>query len=287
MLLYSFQVIQKIPTNLTEFDEYFLQTANETRQPILPTVIPYMVPLHSYIETNNLIFLILSYAPGEKLFDYIKNYAKSVPTTPAREVNLENVFCEPKTKTVGSDNENLEIIKTESIILQTDLKTEYEEKYLNTESDISIIDRIEQNIQNLENKNFSTDNLDKTENIDDVEISINELVINSQKLLLNVDKALSEVPKIDDEEKEKIDKDVKAKIDRVEEEVKIEIVEASDVQKDVQSVERRVETPVSNRVSYFELIVFCNFKCNFITNFILFYSVTYKIYFFRRYANST
>lgn len=247
-------MIRKIPNNLTEFDEYFLQTANETRQPILPTVIPYMVPLHFYIETNNLIFLVLSYAPGENLFDYIKNYAKSVPSTPAREVNLENVFCEPKVKNTPSDNEGLEIVKTENIILQTDLKTEYEEKYLNTDSDISIIDRIEQNIQNLENRNISVDNLDKTENIDNMEISVNELVINSQKLLLNVDKALSEVPKIDDEGKEKIAKDVAGNIDRVDDEVKIEIVEASDVQKDVQNIERRVETPVSNRVSYFELI---------------------------------
>ncbi|XP_026315947.1 uncharacterized protein LOC113227261 [Hyposmocoma kahamanoa] len=246
---YAMKVIRKIPNNLTEFDEYFLQTANETRQPILPTVIPYMVPLHFYIETNNLIFLILSYAPGENLFDYIKNYAKSVPTTPAREVNLENVFSEPKVKNTPSDNEGLEIAKTENIILKTDLKTEYEEKYLNTDSDISIIDRIEQNIQNLENKNVSIDNLDKTENIDNMEISVNELVINSQKLLLNVDKALSEVPKIDDEGKEKIAKDVTGNIDRVDDEVKIEIVEASDVQKDERNIERRVETPVSNRLT--------------------------------------
>lgn len=258
ILLHQFQVIQKIPNNLTEFDEYILQTEIETRQPILPTVIPYMVPLHSYIETNNLFFLILSYAPGERLFDYIKNYAKSVPNTPAREVNLENVFCEPKVKNTSSDNDNLEIIKTESIVLKTDLKTEYEEECLNTESNISIIDRIEQNIQNLENKNFTNDNVDKTESIDNMEISINELVINSQKLLLNVDKALSEVPKIDDEEKENIDKDVKRNIDRVGEEIKIE--EASDAQKDVQIVERRVETPVSNRVSYFELNNLRNFK---------------------------
>lgn len=97
------QVIQKIPNNLTEFDEYFLQRTNETREPILPTFIPYMVPLHAYIETANLIFLILSYAPGEKLFDYIKKYAKSTPNTPAREVNLENVFRDPNRSNVNTD----------------------------------------------------------------------------------------------------------------------------------------------------------------------------------------
>ncbi|XP_075986090.1 ribosomal protein S6 kinase-like 1 isoform X2 [Anticarsia gemmatalis] len=132
---YAMKVIQKIPNNLTEFDEYFLQRANETRQPILPTVIPYMVPLHAYIETNNLIFLILSYAPGKKLLDYIKSYSKSNPTTPAREVNLENVFTEPKKKSV---------------------------------------DVVDNSV--VENNN--------------VDVSVNELVMNSQKLLLNVDKVL-------------------------------------------------------------------------------------------------
>ncbi|XP_038218090.1 uncharacterized protein LOC119836724 isoform X2 [Zerene cesonia] len=97
---YAMKVIQKIPHNLTEFDDYF-QQQSPTRQPILPTLIPYMVPLHAYVETNNLFFLILSYAPGEKLFDYIKNYAKSIPNTPAK-VNLENVF--PK---IDLENESI------------------------------------------------------------------------------------------------------------------------------------------------------------------------------------
>ncbi|XP_022837241.1 uncharacterized protein LOC111364567 [Spodoptera litura] len=106
---YAMKVIQKIPNNLTEFDEFFLQRTNETRQPVLPTVIPYMVPLQAYIETNNLIFLILSYAPGKKLFEYIKNYSKSLPTTPAREVNLENVFTEPKNKNFEKNDNNCDI----------------------------------------------------------------------------------------------------------------------------------------------------------------------------------
>ncbi|XP_026740446.1 uncharacterized protein LOC113502898 isoform X2 [Trichoplusia ni] len=136
---YAMKVIQKVPNNLTEFDEFFVQRANETRQPILPTVIPYMVPLQAYIETSNLIFLILSYAPGKKLFDYIKNYTKSLPTTPAREVNLENVFTEPKNKNSKvNDNE----------------------------------------VESVANNNE--------------DVSVNELVLNSQKLLINVDRVLSE-----------------------------------------------------------------------------------------------
>ncbi|XP_050554337.1 ribosomal protein S6 kinase delta-1 isoform X2 [Spodoptera frugiperda] len=138
---YAMKVIQKIPNNLTEFDEFFLQRTNETRQPVLPTVIPYMVPLQAYIETNNLIFLILSYAPGKKLFDYIKNYSKSLPTTPAREVNLENVFTEPKNKNFEKNDNNCDI-------------------------------------EEAANNNK--------------ELSVNELVLNSQKLLSNVDKVLCE-----------------------------------------------------------------------------------------------
>ncbi|XP_050669323.1 ribosomal protein S6 kinase delta-1 [Leptidea sinapis] len=125
----AMKVIQKIPQNLTEFDDYF-QKAPDTKQPVLPTNIPYMVPLQAYIETEHLIFLILSYAPGGKLFDYIKNYARSIPTTPAK-VNLENVFRK-------TDNE--------------------------------LVDG----------------NRNKTE------LTVNELVVNSQKLLQNVDKALGD-----------------------------------------------------------------------------------------------
>lgn len=101
-----------------------------------------MVPLHAYIQTNNLIFLILSYAPGKKLFDYIKEY-KSIPNTPNRQVNLENVFTEPTKKQEVNDNE------------------------INTIQDV--------------NKNDSND------------LSVSELVRNSQKLLQNVDKVLTEV----------------------------------------------------------------------------------------------
>ena len=155
-------MIQKVPNNLTEFDEFFLQRTNETRQPVLPTVIPYMVPLQAYIETNNLIFLILSYAPGKKLFDYIKNYTKSLPTTPAREVNLENVFTEPKNKNV-EENDNVGVGSTNM----------------------------------LENVAPSNNNED---------LSVNELVLNSQKLLLTVDKVLCEVPEaVTDKNSDKID----------------------------------------------------------------------------------
>ncbi|XP_013166043.1 PREDICTED: uncharacterized protein LOC106116681 [Papilio xuthus] len=142
---YAMKVIRKIPHNLTEFDEYFLQRTNETRQPILPTLIPYMVPLHAYIQTNNLIFLILTYAPGKKLFDYIKEY-KSIPNTPNRQVNLENVFTEPMKRNEINDN----------------------------------------------NKNDSMKQ-DINENNDNNDLSVNELVRNSQKLLQNVDKVLTEV----------------------------------------------------------------------------------------------
>ncbi|KPJ20850.1 hypothetical protein RR48_00387 [Papilio machaon] len=119
-----------------------MQRTNETRQPILPTLIPYMVPLHAYIQTDDLIFLILTYAPGKKLFDYIKEY-KSVLNTSNRQVNLENVFKEPVKKNEINDN----------------------------------------------NKNDSISQ-DINENND---LSVNDLVRNSQKLLQNVDRVLTEV----------------------------------------------------------------------------------------------
>ncbi|XP_049881250.1 ribosomal protein S6 kinase-like 1 [Pectinophora gossypiella] len=210
---YAMKVIQKIPNNLTEFDEYFLQNTNETRQPILPTVIPYMVPLHSYIETNNLIFLILAYAPGEKLFDYIKNYAKSIPNTPQREVNLENVFTEPKNKRGDVENENVDSInKVENVKSATD-------------SEISIIANIDE---------VDTSNNNKTDNYDNMDVS--EIVLNSQKLLKNVDKVLSEVSIVGDKPVE--EEDVKIQVVSDREEVKVQ---------NVGKVERRVETPPINR----------------------------------------
>ncbi|XP_048006137.1 ribosomal protein S6 kinase delta-1 isoform X2 [Leguminivora glycinivorella] len=124
---YAMKVLQKIPNNLTEFDEYFLQRTTETRQPVLPTSVPYMVPLHAYIETNSLIFLILTYAPGEKLLDYIKNYVKSVPSTPAREVNLENVFSEPVKEEVKGD-EVEELVRNSQTLLKNVDRALREEK---------------------------------------------------------------------------------------------------------------------------------------------------------------
>ncbi|KAG6458428.1 hypothetical protein O3G_MSEX010856 [Manduca sexta] len=136
---YAMKVVRKIPNNLTEFDEYFLQRTNETREPILPTDIPYMVTLHAYMETNNLLFLILSYAPGEKLFDYIKRYIRTAPDTPKNHPSAD------------VRNENVPE-KTDTDIPDTPVR------------------------ESINNNSH-----------DDV----TELLLNSQKLLKNVDKALS------------------------------------------------------------------------------------------------
>ncbi|CAH0714797.1 unnamed protein product, partial [Brenthis ino] len=181
---YAMKVVQKIPNNLTEFDDYFQQRNNETRQVILPTVIPYMVPLHAYVETNNLIFLILAYAPGEKLFDYIKNYAKSIPNTPARELNLENVFAEPKKKDIDIQNDNIDV--TDSIAPRIDKQSNIK----NTKPNINITDNSKKDTDDVNENEIKTDSLDNSD------VSVNQLVINSQKLLMNVDKALTDVPQI-------------------------------------------------------------------------------------------
>ncbi|KAJ0171948.1 hypothetical protein K1T71_012711 [Dendrolimus kikuchii] len=184
---YAMKVIRKVPKNLTEFDEYFLQRTNETRTPILPTVIPYMVPLHAYIETTNLIFLILAYAPGEKLFSYIKNYAKSKPNTPAREVNLENVFTEPKTKNIDIENDNIDRVNPTVSIQSSPIDVAQSQRKISVQ------------IEN-ETKNNNMD----ARNNENNDLTVTELVMNSQKLLLNVDRALSNGDKTD----KKIDSDI-------------------------------------------------------------------------------
>nr|XP_026491889.1 ribosomal protein S6 kinase delta-1 [Vanessa tameamea] len=172
----AMKVIQKIPKNLTELDDYFHQRSNETRQPILPTLIPYMVPLHAYVETDDLIFLILSYAPGERLFDYIKNYKHSSPST--REVNFENVFTVQNKPSEDIDVQNDNIDSVNDIINKSDVYDDVNE--------------------NIEGRDV----------LDNVDVSVNELVKNSQKLLLNVDRVLTEVPNISSVRKEELKGDV-------------------------------------------------------------------------------
>ncbi|XP_046972476.1 uncharacterized protein LOC124539223 [Vanessa cardui] len=189
----AMKVIQKIPKNLTEFDDYFHQRSNETRQPILPTLIPYMVPLHAYVETDDLIFLILSYAPGERLFDYIKNYKHSSPNT--RHVNLENVFTEQNKRHDDIDVQNDNIDSVNDIV-----------------NKIDVYDDVNENIEGRDV-------------LDNVDVSVNELVKNSQKLLLNVDRVLTEVPNISSVRKEEpkleVEEEKRAKMERETEKITI------------------------------------------------------------------
>ncbi|XP_047539200.1 ribosomal protein S6 kinase delta-1 [Vanessa atalanta] len=190
----AMKVIQKIPKNLTELDDYFHQRSNETRQPILPTLIPYMVPLHAYVETDDLIFLILSYAPGERLFDYIKNYRNSSPST--RELNLENVFPEQNKRSEDVDVQNDNIDSVDDIINKSDVYDDVNE--------------------NIEGRDV----------LDNVDVSVNELVKNSQKLLLNVDRVLTEVPNISSVRKEElkgeVEEEKRTKMERETEKITIQ-----------------------------------------------------------------
>lgn len=228
-----------------EFDDYFQQRTNETRQPILPTVIPYMVPLHAYVDTNNLLVLILAYAPGEKLFDYIQNYAKSIPNTPARELNLENVFAEPKKN--KNDNDSIDVtdanVNIEAKIAskfgvresKIDSKTEIDhnvniDKY---KSDSSTASKVDSRVK-IDVLGDINENVGKTDSLDSMEVS--ELVMNSQKLLLNVDRALTDIPKIC----------------RMDEDGDIQVVEEEQrgvIRKQTDKSDERVETPSYARVS--------------------------------------
>lgn len=212
-------MIQKIPNNLTEFDELFPRQAMDTKQPILPTNIPYMINLDSYIETPNLIFLVLEYAPGENLFDYIKNYVKSIPNTPSRELNLENVFSEPltpkKDKVKPKDGTN------------------------------SIDNRIESKNNNLEEEVVK-----KTDSLHTSEISTNELVINSQRLLSNLNKVLNEDPKTLLERDGDIAKGDEKEKDRVQ--IKMEEKEEKVNGREVKETNKTLESSSRIRVSTYK-----------------------------------
>lgn len=154
-------MIQKSCNTISD-DDYFNRGHLENKLPLLPVDIPYMVKLKFYIETPNLIFLVLQYASGGKLFDYIHNYAKSVPNTPAREVNLENVFVNLK------DVENTPV--------QTQVTKFVEDMRID-------------NADN--NKMKDSDSAENEQKCHDLSISVSDLVVNSQKLLSDVDNALT------------------------------------------------------------------------------------------------
>ncbi|CAH2098044.1 unnamed protein product [Euphydryas editha] len=203
----AMKVIQKIPCNLTEFDDYFHQKADETRQPILPTMIPYMVPLHAYVETDDLIFLILSYAPGERLFDYVKNYKQTIPD---RQVNLENVFTEP-IKNIDVQNDNI-----------------------GPSTDIDSLD----NKINVDDVNENLKSIDVVDNVSNIDLSVNELVINSQRLLLNVDKVLTEVSNVATISEEESGKEVR-------EEKKVKMEKEIEIDTESNATQTKSELPPS------------------------------------------
>ncbi|XP_077296561.1 uncharacterized protein LOC143918473 [Arctopsyche grandis] len=175
---FAMKVIQKSCNSISD-DDYFNKGQIENLLPILPTDIPYMVKLKSYIETPNLLFLVLQYASGGKLFEYIHTHSKSVPNTPIREVNLENIFI------------NLDDLPKFN---KNDVASNYHPD-LNRSIDSNKIVKIENDqIVNTEFKNDSIDEIAKSENstrICDFDLSVTDMVINSQRLLLNVDDALS------------------------------------------------------------------------------------------------
>jgi hypothetical protein len=61
-----------------------------TRSIFLPNKVLYMVPLIAYFQSDDAIFLLLHFASGGKLWDYIKNYRVCKTKT-----NLGDIFVEP------------------------------------------------------------------------------------------------------------------------------------------------------------------------------------------------
>lgn len=157
-------------------DDYFNRGHLENRLPLLPVNVPYMVKLKSYIETPNLIFLVLQYASGGKLFDYINNYAKSVPNTPAREVNLENVFV--NLNDIVENNKTKENSSDESEQKCPDLSISIGDLTVNSQKLLSDVDNaLTEKCLNKENCRSSTE---KNENGERSHEKPNSLIIGNQ-----------------------------------------------------------------------------------------------------------
>lgn len=164
-----------------------------------------MVPLQAYVETDDLIFLILSYAPGERLFDYVKNYKQTIPD---RQFNLENIFTEP-IKNIDIQNDNV-----------------------GPTTDISLDNKIEGDDVNENSKS-----IDVVDNVANVDLSVNELVINSQRLLLNVDRVLTEVPNTSHISEEESGREVREeKREKVEKETGIVETQSNAVSFDLRNI---------------------------------------------------
>ncbi|XP_041971405.1 ribosomal protein S6 kinase delta-1 isoform X2 [Aricia agestis] len=244
---YTMKVIPKVPRNLTELDTY-LGTGQDTYTPILPTVVPYMVPLQAHITTEDRIFLVLTYAPGERLTDYIRNYVRSHPNTPKNDVNSpKKDVNSPKSgypyspkksaidrgeyplSPIAPDCTNLQSPKkdmplyspsTEGIhnspkkvgsVRNSPKKDIHVPIISDDQNNIHISDVIESKISTgIDSNNFSNvlidskviTGIDSNKNITTPD-DISEIVLNSQRLLMNVDKALSQA-RVAEENKENV-----------------------------------------------------------------------------------
>lgn len=81
---YVMKVLDKVPSNEPE---------GEWRRPVLPGPAPYMVRLHALIETEDSLFLVLTYAPGERLCEYVRRYA-AAPAAKPRPPDLRCVLAD-------------------------------------------------------------------------------------------------------------------------------------------------------------------------------------------------
>ncbi|KAH3851307.1 hypothetical protein DPMN_093787 [Dreissena polymorpha] len=69
---------------------YKCSKGHNSKQNILPTLCPYMVNLHKFYETSNAVYLLLQYASGGKLWNYVGAYLRA-----AQEQNREGGTAGP------------------------------------------------------------------------------------------------------------------------------------------------------------------------------------------------
>ncbi|XP_066996489.2 ribosomal protein S6 kinase delta-1 [Anabrus simplex] len=69
---------------------------SRNKHSIIPTNVPYMVPLHRYFETESSVYLVLHHASGGRLWDHVSSYFQFLPPTPVHRAERGNVYLGKK-----------------------------------------------------------------------------------------------------------------------------------------------------------------------------------------------
>ena len=189
---------------------YKSATGNRNKRNILPTSCPYMVYLHKFYETSSTIYLLLQYASGGKLWDYVGAYLRYAQDQareggpgldeayPAQE--FQNVYTGYK---VHQDNnkrqsfieEQTQPSKNEdNVVLKTSNQTSIEVKYDKLAGDVLLQVPSQNSVKDLSVDDFQFDTHDAQSR--SVEGKVQDLVIDSAQVDKSETKTESETTKV-------------------------------------------------------------------------------------------